>query len=151
MTAARHLAPTDSSRRSTAAVLALVSLAAVACAALERPWATWLGLGLVIVALVWMTWSSWRALDGQRDEHARQIRALRQQARADAHAHHLEMMAMVDRFETRIRAERDRNAELQNQLAAVERAEERDSAPVRLPRRAWRRDESRRTPVRRQA
>lgn len=123
--AAAGAAPLE--RRTTALILAVVSAIAIGCA-FGPQWAQFLGLGLVILALVWSTLASWREIDRLTAEHTAALRAMRQQAKAAAHAHHLEQMAMIERFSARATAQRARLGELTATLSALqdELADERE-------------------------
>lgn len=128
------LNPESRDRRATAAALAVVSAIAIACA-FGPQWAQYLGLALVIGALALSTWHSWREIDRLTAEHAAIVKAMRAQAKAAAHAHHEEQMAMIERFASRTRAQREQYEELQATLAELE-AELADERAAQLELRA---------------
>ncbi|HIW30443.1 MAG TPA: hypothetical protein H9987_10615 [Candidatus Luteococcus avicola] len=117
MTAPRHSGQNPPSRRSTVTGLVLVSLVAVACAAVGQSWSIYVGLALVIAALVWSTWSSWREIDRLTALHHEQVRGMRDHVRATSRAHHTELMGLVARFNARTEAHAAHLAALRAELA----------------------------------
>lgn len=117
MTAPRHSGQNSPSRRITVTGLVLVSLGAIACAAVGQTWSIYVGLALVIAALAWSTWSSWREIDRLTALHHEQVRAMREQVRATSRAHHIELMGLVSRFNARAETHAAHLATLRAELA----------------------------------
>lgn len=115
--AAKNQTQTSPARRRTFILLCVGSVLAVGCA-FGPEWLVRVGLGVALLTAVASVWMTWREMDRMVLQHMGELKALRDEAREAAHAHHVEMMVTIARFTKRQEAYR---AQIAEATAEIER------------------------------
>lgn len=95
----------SNSRSSTLAILCVGTVLALACS-VGPVWLVRVGLGVALLTAFASVLLTWRQMDRMVAEHMAEVKALRDQARVAATAHHTEMMNAIARFNERQEAYR---------------------------------------------
>ncbi len=114
----RHMAGDAKERRVALAILFSGSGAALA-SLFGDPWVVRVGVGIAIVMAFAAFYFTTRELRRVREQHRQEIREQLEIRRADLSRHHVESMAMMDRYGARIAASRSTIAELRRQVDAA--------------------------------
>ncbi|WP_420176904.1 hypothetical protein [Luteococcus sp. OSA5] len=91
---------TPNPRSKTLTILCVGTVAALACS-IGPVWLVRVGLVVALLTAFASVLLTWRQMDQMVAEHLAEVRALREQSRAAAAAHHTEMMKAIERFSER--------------------------------------------------